>query len=361
MEHIGILTNNVCLSVGPPLRFNGASMRAKYIAESIYSNIDPNQLDVICLQELVFHRDDVLNSFIHHPYYTNIVGSSIFGHNIRFVHSGLAILSKWPIADQSSHIFTGPTYHMEAFMAKAVQYAKIFFKNQQYIHVFNTHTQAWTVQKAQDIRFIQFQQINQFIKSLNIPNNELIILAGDFNLDFYEHLERLNEAMSIVNLNMCLPDLPEFSFDPTKNILVGTDDSNEYATKSKMNGCEKEYLETGICNCCPRQLIDGIAINKIGVPLKTKVIHNISKEPFEVYINISTKRFISNVSDHFAVYTPLNIPKPLEKIDFILNTQQEHEWTEEDLHWIIIELILFIFIWMVLLWIFYFLFCFRMK
>ncbi len=343
--NVNVITINACLAVPPPLRFNGAFARASRFADALYSNItDPSLIDIICLQEFIVNRKQILKSLHLHPYHTKIDRASMFGDNIRFLQSGLTIISKWPIVDQKNHIFSGPTYHFEALMAKSVQYAKIQI-NEGFIHVFNTHTQAWANLKAKNIRLNQFKQIGLFVRSLQIPSNEPVIFCGDCNFDFYEHSRMLTEVMSIVDFTMHLPPNPQFSFDPTVNQLVGTDDASEYTTQFDTNGCYEEFLETGICNCCPRQLIDGIATSNAHLkPLKfiTSVIQNTVSLPFEIYINISTKRSTRNVSDHFAVLTqfqfPMKTPLLLQEQKQINNTVNFKYWG-----WILLELFFFLF------------------
>lgn len=343
--NIGVVTINACLAVPPPLRFNGAFARGARFADALYNNInDLASIDIICLQELIVNRNQILKSLYLHPYSTKIDYGSIFGDNIRFLQSGLTIASKWPIVEQKNHIFSGPTYHFEALMAKSVQYAKIKTQDN-FIHVFNTHTQAWANLKAKNIRLNQFKQIGQFIKSLHIPKNEVVILCGDCNFDFYEHSRMLTEIMSIIDFTMHLPPNPQFSFDPTVNQLVGTDDASEYTTQFDTNGCYEEFLKSGICNCCPRQLIDGIASsNKHLKPLnvKTCVIQNTASKPFEIYINISTKRMTKNISDHFAVLTHFEFPLKQE-----LAALKTEEVYSQDANlgywgWVILEIVFFV-------------------
>ncbi len=320
---VSIVSYNICLSVCPPLRFNGAFSRAKYVAESIYDYISPDELDVICLQELVVQRESVIKTFIHHPFHTNKASTSFFSDNIRFVHSGLATLSKWPIVEEDFCVFRGKSYHLEAFMAKAVQYSKIILNNKHYIHVFNTHTQAWINERSHAIRKSQFQQIGDFISSKKIPANEPVYVVGDFNLDYFEQLVLLQEVMNIANLQYLTPEESQFSFDPSINILTGTDDADEYKTTSFKNGCYDDYVETGICSCCPKQLLDAIAVSKNHlIPKKiptNKVIHNKVKEPFVIFFNVSTQKTISFPSDHFPVFVQMEYEELQEVKEIFYN------------------------------------------
>jgi endonuclease/exonuclease/phosphatase family metal-dependent hydrolase len=346
-----ILSYNVCLSVCPPLRFNGAFSRALHVAESLNEVV--KSLDVICFQELVVSREEVLAQFIHHPFKTNIAGSSFFSDNIRFLHSGLAIVSRWPILEQDHHIFTGATYHMEAFMAKAVQYARIHLENKYLIHVFNTHTQAWINEKSDQIRKSQFEQILTFMKSKNIPPSEPVLLVGDFNLDFYEHSHLINELLDKMKFKNVASDFllsAAFSFDPTRNPLVGTDDAKEYATLSYENGCYEEYLNNHICPCCPKQLIDFVCLNEETNLLpesKIEVLDNRLEKDIWIFVNVSYQRSIPYVSDHFPVLATLLFDS-LSPCEILTEERQKKKSSTFSIQWVLVEVVIFIIVYVVL-------------
>ena len=359
---VNIVTSNACLSIPSPFRFNGAFARAERYANALYSNIpNPQNIDVICFQELIVNRSQVLKDLIHHPHYTKINYGSAFGNNIRFLESGLTIASKWPIVKQINHVFSGPTYHFEAFMAKSILYAKIKVSDNFHINVFNTHTQAWANLKAKEIRFNQFKQIAYFIDSMNIPSNEPVFLCGDFNFDFYEHGKLLEDVMSIVDCTMQLPQTPQFTFDPTTNQLVGTDDASEYTTRFDVNGCYETFLETGICSCCPRQMIDGIATSNIHLQpseMHTKVIQNISSVPFEIYINISTKRSTRNVSDHYCVYSTFTfLASMIQNSSSVSSSKKSFEYQANQHYykWVLVEFGLFFLLYFIVVVVLHFL------
>ncbi len=308
-----IATLNCNLAVCPPLRFNGAFARAARLVDSLYSCISPYDLDIVCMQELISGRQQVLKDFIHHPFHTQIVESSLWGNNIRLIHSGLAIVSKWPILEEDGHVFYGQTYNMESFMAKAVLYTKILMHETIIVHVFNTHLQAWTNPRASVIRLEQMRQISEFMQRKLIGadrKTQLVLLCADLNLDAYEHAEKMKEMMDVVGCSLIMPSTPQFSFDSSTNPLVGLDDSEEYIERSKLEGCHDDFMQNGICSCCPKQLIDGVAVLKeqldseqLVIRAVTNVIPIISRAPFEMFVNVSTRRTLSVISDHNAVYT----------------------------------------------------------
>lgn len=316
MSDLTIATFNCCLSVCPPLRYNGAFSRAARLADSLYSCVSHETLDIICFQELIVQRDSVLKGLIHHPNHTAPVSSSLFGDNIRFVHSGLAIATKWEILEQDAFVFTGESYQAEMLMAKALLYVKVAMHGgKQVVHVFNTHMQAWTTPLACRVRDEQAKQIAQFMQMKignNIhSNNELVVFCADANIDDYESRSMVDKIMSVVRCQFLRPVQPEFSFDPTSNPLVGSDDFREYQTRSKQNGCYDEFLATGISSCSPRQLIDLVAIHDESKhhleSFETHVVPILSQHEFEIHIDARHKRSVRTVSDHYAVVTRMRL------------------------------------------------------
>ena len=86
-----ISTYNVNLSVGPPLRFNGAKERATRVADAFYHSLKQHEVpmpDFILLQELIVHRKTVINNFIHHPFSTPELLPTPFGKTIKLWPSG---------------------------------------------------------------------------------------------------------------------------------------------------------------------------------------------------------------------------------------------------------------------------------
>jgi len=101
---------------------------------------------------------------------------------------GVFIMSKWPIQDNQTQEVYEATSGMDALSRKGVVYVQIIkdegFQKQNY-HIFGTHLNAiegdgvasTTTQNEQLI------QLSQFIQAQNIPQNEPLIIAGDFNID----------------------------------------------------------------------------------------------------------------------------------------------------------------------------------
>lgn len=358
-----IVSFNCCLSIGPPLRFNGAYARSQRLVDAMYSSISPFDLDIVCLQEFIYERDTVLKQFIHHPYHTTKLETSLFGNNVRLLESGLTIVSKYPILEQDAFVFQGKAYHMEAFMAKAVQYAKIVMHENQIVHIFNTHLQAWTNQKASTIRQQQMHHVSEFIAhklaaaGCFSPDDESmkfqqpVILVGDFNADAYEHAQMMTELFaSTAGMYLVMPENPQFSFDPSTNPLVGTDDFMEYITRFAKNNNNNNSASI----LPPKQLVDGIALrlqqkHLLLLPPTMNVIPIQTRAPFVVNLNMSTKLPLRVISDHSAVHGQFVFAKQSCVVRLKASQQLNNFCNKWHFGWIFFEIALFLFLFLGLL------------
>jgi endonuclease/exonuclease/phosphatase family metal-dependent hydrolase len=313
MWNIGIVSYNVNLSVSFPLRFNSAYARAERCADALYFSKAFDSYQIICFQELVVGRNTVLRSLIHHPHHTSKITTSWSGTNIKALESGLTIASTFPIVEQRHHVFVGSSYHLECFMAKSVLYAKIQTSHHnKHVHVFTTHTQAWSNEKTSSIRESQMFQAKIFLHSLHIPPDEPVLFTGDFNVDFYESYKEYKTLATMMYMEICRPEDTIFSFDPSTNTTVGNDDEDGYILQATQKGCYEDLIQTGVCTCCPRQLLDGIWFSRAHLsPTHTPSLILIKvKTPtkFQAYLNASCKRLTSDVSDHYPVFAQFTFP-----------------------------------------------------
>jgi hypothetical protein len=193
---------------------------------------------------------------------------------------------------------------------------------------------------------------------------ELVCLAGDINVDMYEHAALMDELIAELEMSFVMPATPQFSFDPSVNELVGSDDASEYALRSQVEGCYEAFLETGVCPCAPKQMIDGIAFLNVQLERKfvqhavTNVVPILSRAPFEIMINMSTRRSVQTISDHFSVVTQFrylvetnNDNKHNVQVD-VKPKKQNTFRAHRHVGWIVFEIILFLAI-LFLFWLVY--------
>lgn len=99
----------------------------------------------------------------------------------KLLPAGTFIFSHWPIEQEKAFFFNACS-GIQCAAARAVVYAKLNKKGSPY-HVFATHMQSSDDKPNRDARLQQLREMAGFVKSLNIPANEPVIFAGDFNIN----------------------------------------------------------------------------------------------------------------------------------------------------------------------------------
>lgn len=99
----------------------------------------------------------------------------------KLLQSGTRILSRWPIEVENADIYD-ECNAIQCAATRGVIYAKIQKQGVPY-HLFGTHTQSSDDDDNRNARKAQLEQMGRFIRSLNIPEDEAVIMAGDFNVN----------------------------------------------------------------------------------------------------------------------------------------------------------------------------------
>lgn len=99
----------------------------------------------------------------------------------KIMPSGTRILSRWPVEEEKNLKYTACN-GIQCAATRGVIYAKI--NKQGYIyHLFATHTQSSDDDENRSARLAQLDEMGEFIRAQNIPADEAVILAGDFNVN----------------------------------------------------------------------------------------------------------------------------------------------------------------------------------
>jgi endonuclease/exonuclease/phosphatase family metal-dependent hydrolase len=140
--------------------------------------------DVVAFEEIFDDspRDDHMvpameaQGFIYHTTILNDPGLIPFP-----INGGVMIFSKWPIldSDEIEYSLCGQS-SSDCLARKGVKYAKINKLGKNY-HFFATHMDAGSDADDWAARHSQVDEINNFIKSRNIPTWEPVIFGGDLN------------------------------------------------------------------------------------------------------------------------------------------------------------------------------------
>ncbi|KAG0049319.1 hypothetical protein BGZ83_005889 [Gryganskiella cystojenkinii] len=184
-----VLTNNVFFL--PEFINWGQRTRARLIASADY--IRHNDVVVVeeCFESVPcgILREGLKAEY---PYQTPTLGSTLNGWNstsgsyssLSFANGGVVIFSKWPIKEKHQFIYKDGCGN-DWFSNKGFTYAVLDY-NGTNIHVFGTHMQSDDSRcqqgQAATCRALAMDAWRSFVKSRNIPTEELIVFAGDFNV-----------------------------------------------------------------------------------------------------------------------------------------------------------------------------------
>lgn len=321
MWSIQVCTYNVMLPVIEPIRSNGQARRVEVLPQAIKEMSDTVRggIDVIVLQEVIptQYRQQLLSKLALYGwvYTSNPLQTPFMSGNLKLVSGGIVICSKHPILTQHQSIFDTDCQHADCAACKGVLYCRILLPHDNVVNIFGTHFQAWNTQRAYHIRRQQSQQCSDFIQSLNIPEDEPLIFAGDLNTDYYTRHSEVYEMLATLNMKFTktCEDSHLFTSDPKTNNMVGNDDTMMYATDIFPNGCYHEYINTLSCPCCPRELLDYILFSSMHLqPItsecKVRVLK--TKNPITINLNLTTKRSIHDLSDHYPLIGRLSYNQP---------------------------------------------------
>ncbi|QUM89086.1 sphingomyelin phosphodiesterase [Moritella sp. 36] len=161
------------------------------------------------------------------PYYTPVLGRQINGWDNTDGNwspstpedGGVFMMSRYPIIYKAQHIFSNAC-GADGLSQKGFVYIKIK-KDNKLFHIIATHVQADDpgCSNPASIRAQQFEEITQYIAQQNIPNNEMVIIAGDLNV--VKNSTEFNSML--LALNSSEPDSfagADYSWDPTVNALA---------------------------------------------------------------------------------------------------------------------------------------------
>ncbi|CAA0117185.1 Sphingomyelinase C [BD1-7 clade bacterium] len=99
----------------------------------------------------------------------------------KILPSGTRIVSRWPIVSEQ-HLKYADCDGIQCAATRGVIYAKINKQGNIY-HLFATHTQSSDDTPNRDARLAQLEEMGDFILAMNLPADEPVIMAGDFNIN----------------------------------------------------------------------------------------------------------------------------------------------------------------------------------
>ncbi|KAF8930553.1 hypothetical protein BGZ58_008174 [Dissophora ornata] len=262
---ISVLTNNVYFMSETLYPNWGQRTRAQLIANSDYVK----NHDVIVIEEC-WDSDP-------YPYQTPTVGQTKNGwdstsgsySSTSVENGGVVILSKWPITQKQQFIYKNAC-GADWFANKGFAYVVLDYQGTN-IHVFGTHLQsddsACSSGQAARYRGDAIDSWRSFIDSRNIPTNELVIMAGDFNTlrdtpEFSSMLTRLD-----ANQPTTYNGYP-WTWDPQTNEIAHYNYPNDppeyidYVLTDKKHKAVKSAVQTTLNVKSPEYILKSVAYHE---------------------------------------------------------------------------------------------------
>lgn len=180
--------------------------------------------DAVVFQELF---DPILTAHFRskiseeYPYLTDIpfkLGKLLTG--------GSFIASRHPIIEHDDVVYDACRAD-GCLASKGMNYAKID-KGGKIYNLFGTHTHAYTTADDIAVRFSQLAQLKGFVDSKNIPSDQPVLMAGDFNVDKVNFPQEHVDFLSLMNATEPTA-LGEYPYSYAGPVNVYADDQyNEY-------------------------------------------------------------------------------------------------------------------------------------
>ncbi len=203
----------------PGIESKNTHDRLDTIAEEIIQGYDAVVFQELFDPALTAHFRDKIRA--EYPYLTDIpfkLGKILTG--------GSFIASRHPIIEHDDAVYDACRAD-GCLASKGMNYAKIN-KNGQIYNLFGTHTHAYTTPDDIAVRFAQLAQLKSFIDSKNIPANEPVLMAGDFNVDKLHFPQEHYNFLNLMNATepMALGEYPHSYAGPVN--VYAEDEYTEY-------------------------------------------------------------------------------------------------------------------------------------
>ena len=178
--------------------------------------------DVLVLQELFVNRwrDALLTDLAGaYPFRSDLVGRDGARGVPWRQDGGVVILSRHPIERRATMTFDAVCAGTDCLADKGVAYVAIRVAGRM-VHVFGTHAQSvYGGAGAPRVRAAQFTLLRDFVATLGIPSTDLVVVAGDLNVDAWSD----ERAAMLTILDATWPPIDgstRFTWDPDRNAFA---------------------------------------------------------------------------------------------------------------------------------------------
>lgn len=216
---------------------------------------------------------------------------------VPLMNGGCVIFSKERIIKSDMLIFK-PGQIFNAMSLKGVNYACIYdSKSQKVLNVFNTHLDTF----SQEERTNQMKNIKKWMKnSLNLNENDNIIIGGDWNINFYtKEKENIEEVfnMEICKMNFLNNYVKWTCYNKNDWVIRRDLDKNE----------ENELLDMFVLSNNVNYELCNLHMFKSDKLIKSKAISMSTPFYFNIYDSFKKFSNIMDLSDHYGVSINLKL------------------------------------------------------
>ena len=193
---------------------DGQEERMRYLPEQLKG------YDVLVLSEVfdMKMREALLVELLpEYPYITEPLGADLWVTQ----HGGVMIASRWPIEEERQLLYGKVCSGSDCAAQKGAIYTRLNKDGRRY-HLFGTHMQAWPGPVPAQVRKTQLELLKQFIDAAEISPAEVVLIAGDLNVDLVNFPGEHARMLSILNATFPEPATRElmYTFDPVQNLLA---------------------------------------------------------------------------------------------------------------------------------------------
>ncbi|DAZ99098.1 TPA: hypothetical protein N0F65_008403 [Lagenidium giganteum] len=156
-------------------------------------------------------------------YETKVVGGSSVA-NKKVIDGGTFAMSRFPLEQFQETTFGSVAVGDDRVADKGVIYFQTRVNNE-VVHVFGTHLQAWNTPVAIGTRRCQLKRVREYMENMKISKDDVVVIVGDLNVNQCGNQEAQREYIDMLNIlevqdPPLVPSSSPYSFDPTTNNLA---------------------------------------------------------------------------------------------------------------------------------------------
>lgn len=288
-ERVGVVTYNV-FAMKEFIQTTGQTERLSnipsYLNETVSSNVT-----VVVFEEVWsdMHADLLYSGMNKFGYQYR---SKLLNDNVGLQNGGVMAVSKYPITDEKMIRYNNGVMPDNLASKGALMIKTVTTKGTP-LYVFCTHLQSGLSGDQGQAQQLQLDQLNDFVKQQNFSKNDLVLVAGDFNID--QTLTPLNfRFLSNVMFRSRNNRPSGESIQPLKNNLVGLDG------EASQSGCENTYQNAqNHCICCKRARYDYVFVYPGGRQPKL-VVNKVVDTPLQSPLKICSNTWLKYIPIHVS-------------------------------------------------------------